>query len=772
MAGAAQRDLFPGEGSSDTVAVNARCQVRTREGHRVVLVAGLPVAQYAVGDAMAEAQAMVQLVEQGWAEQVEVARAFACSTRTVRRHQRRFEEGGLPALGRPGGYPSGRPRLDGARGRLVHRLRASGRSLREIADRVGVSEKAIRKQLRRQGWRPAATAQVPLPLGEAPGADPKLSGPGAPPVESPAASAAAAADPNLSGPAAPGAVPVEDQPLAISLDRDPADRSFDRLLAALGMIEDAAPLFRDGTRVPRAGVLLAIPALLQSGVLDEARAVYGSIGPAFYGLRTTLVALLFMALLRIKRPEALKEHSPPDLGRLLGLDRAPEVKTLRRKLARLAALGRATEFGRRLASRRVELRGDAMGFLYVDGHVRVYHGIRTLPKAHVARMRIALPATTDYWINDAEGEPLFVVTVEANAGLARMLPPLCDEIRKLVGERRVTIVFDRGGWSPRLFQQLIALGFDILTYRKGKSRRVPRRLFTEHRATLDGREVKYLLADQGIRLLGGALRLRQVTRLSDDHQTPIVTSRRDLAALEIAHRMFERWRQENFFKYLREEYALDALIDYGTEHADADREVPNPVWNDLAARLKRARAEALALAAHYGLEALVNRERDRPTMRGFKIANAGIARPVVEAFQRYSDLEARRAKVPRRVPVQAVVDGEVIRLATERKHLSNVLKMVAYQIESDLVRRVAPHYRRADDEGRTLVQSALADAGDIHVSDTEIRITLAPLSSAHRTRALAALCAELDALAPRFPATRLRLRYAVGPPKPDISSGG
>ena len=57
-----------------------------------------------------------------------------------------------------------------------------------------------------------------------------------------------------------------------------------------------------------------------------------------------------MELLRIKRPEMLKEQSPEDLGRVLGLDRAPEVKTVRRKLSRLATVGRATEFGRALAN--------------------------------------------------------------------------------------------------------------------------------------------------------------------------------------------------------------------------------------------------------------------------------------------------------------------------------------------------------------------------------------------------------------------------------------
>jgi hypothetical protein len=169
-------------------------------------------------------------------------------------------------------------------------------------------------------------------------------------------------------------------------------------------------------------------------VADE---TYGSIGPAFYGLRTSVAALLLMALTRTKRPEGLKEQPPDDLGRALGLDRAPEVKAIRRKLGRLASFGRTSDFGRELARQRVAARVAATGFLCVDAHVRVYHGQRVLPKAHVARMRITMPATTDYWVNDAPGDPLLVLTAEANAGLVAILPAIIADIRKIVGERRV-----------------------------------------------------------------------------------------------------------------------------------------------------------------------------------------------------------------------------------------------------------------------------------------------------------------------------------------------
>jgi hypothetical protein len=548
----------------------------------------------------------------------------------------------------------------------------------------------------------------------------------------------------------------------VSQDTDPSDRCADRLLARLGLLADAPPLFGSATVLPRAGVLLALPVLVTSGVFASAQKIYGHLGPAFYGLRTSLLTLLLMALWRIKRPESLKEYSPQDLGRVLGLDRAPEVKTLRRKLARLAAAGRAAQFGQALAQQRVAVRGAALGFLYTDGHVRVYHGRHALPKAHVARMRLSMPATSDYWVNDSAGDPLFVVTAEANAGLVKMLPVILAQVRALVGQRRLTVVFDRGGFSPKLFQQILAAGFDLLTYRKGRYPRIARSSFRERRTRCGGRTLTYVLADQEVRLLKGKLRLRQVTRRMDNgHQTPILTSRRDLPAAQVAYRMFDRWRQENFFKYLREEYALDALVEYAAVPDDPLREVPNPAWATVDAQLRQARAQLDQLQAEYGLEALTNLEHQRRTMRGFKTAQGKLGQKIWSAWQRIEQLEKRRTTVPRRVPVQVVTQEPVVKLAPERKHLTNLIKMVAYQAESDLLRLVAPHYRRAGQEGRTLLQSALASAAGLEVTRTELRITLVAQSSPHRTRAIAALCEQLNQTKTIFPGSRLRLRYAI-----------
>jgi transposase len=756
---------LPSPAASNTVAINARCSLRIEADQRVIVVGGLPVHHYRAEDAIAEAYAMVFLVESGFAQQTDVARAFGRSVRTVRRHQRRYARGGMVALGREEGWRRGRRRVSAKRLRSIEILKSQGMSNREIAHRLGVSEKAIRKlvgpskpvestQLAFAGMTTAAAGNPPaVPSAKSTDDDADRATPSAK---------------DSTDDSDPITTPADDdnEPVPMSLDRDASDRTFDRQLAYLGLLDDAAPLFRDGSSVPGAGVLIVLPCLVESGLFGISRKLYGEVGPAFYGLRTTLLTLLLMALLRIKRPEHLKERDPAAFGRILGLDRAPEVKTLRRRLTRLAARHCAVELGAELARRRVDQRGHLMGFLYIDGHVRAYHGQRDISsRAYVARRHLAMPATTDYWVNDCSGDPLFVITGEVDAALTKAFPRLLGAVRDLVGERRVTIVFDRGGWSPKLFDTMIKAGFDVLTYRKGRSRHINERRFIARQAKLDGRWVDYLLHDQPVRFLKGKLRLRQVTRLCDTgHQTQVITSRFDLRDIEVAYRMFDRWRQENYFKYMREEFLLDALIDYQIEPEDPTRTIPNPERRALDKDIRTARADLAKLERQYGAAAADNTQQRRPTMRGFKIAHRKFGKQLRTVRARVTRLLEQRRDVAKRVEVRDLSERTLVKLATQRKHLTDIIKMVAYQAESDLVALLRPHYKRVDQEGRTLLHELFATAGDIRVSDSELHITLAPLSSPHRTHAAKALCEMLDQTATIFPGSRLRMRFSVRQP--------
>ena len=693
-----------------------------REGDEVAYFAcGVPVFVHAKGDAPGQRLAAVQMMELGLARQDELSAALEVNRTTLYRQSRKVKAEGVLGVvdGKRG--PRGPHRFNAEKRAQAQGLLAQGLSLRQTAKRVGVDEATVRLAVRTGDLKPAKTGSLPGPS-------------------------------ERSQRAARGAGGVAVQ------------RHTERALARMGQLQEAAPQFVAAEAVRYGGALLALPAMLALGLLEAGEQAYGSLKNGFYGLRATLLILTFMALLRLRSPEQLQGHPPGELGVLLGLDRAPEVKTLRRKLWELSARQQAAQFSRQLTQRWVSENADAVGLLYVDGHVRPYHGTtHKLPKAWVARRRLCMPATTDIWVNQQDAQPLFVVSAAANDKLLAMLrQEILPQVRELVGERRVTLAFDREGWSPKFFQEAFAQGFDVLTYRKGAYAQWPKRAFRTVEAIVDGRKVSYELAERSIRVLPG-FRMREVRRLCENgHQTSIVTTRTDWPIEVVAYRMFERWTQENFFRYMRQHFALDALVNYQVEPADPERTIPNPERKALAKALRASRAAVQQLEQAYGQQARANREAQRPTLRGFKIAQAKLNRQLREAEANYEELRARFAQLPKRVPLNALLDeAEIVRLAPEAKHLTDTIKMLAFRAETALVRCLTLNGVRTEDDGRALVREMLLSSADIvpQAAEQRLLVRVHSLANPRHNKALAKLCETLNALELRYPGTDLTLVY-------------
>lgn len=697
-------------------------------GQVAYFAAGVPMFVHAESDVVGRRVAAVQLVELGLAQQNQVSAALELNRSTVYRHQSKVAREGLLGVvdGKRG--PHGPHRFTAEKRQRVVQLLAEGRSIRQAAEAVGVTEGTIRHAQRRGE------------LGVAPAPVPTLQGPTAR---------------SLRAAAAVGGVAVQ--------------RHAERALARVGQLVEAVPQFVAAEAVRYGGALLALPPLLSLGLLDAGTQTYGALKKAFYGLRATLLILAFMALLRIRTPEQLQGHPPGELGMLLGLDRAPEVKTVRRKLWELAEQRQATMFSRSLAERWIQDQADAVGLLYIDGHVRAYHGTaHTLPEAWVARRRLCQPATTDVWVNQQDAQPLFVVTAPANDDLIALLRrEILPEVRRLVGPRRVTLVFDREGWSPKFFQQADGQGFDILTYRRGGYAPWPRNAFRTVSEVIDGRPVTYELAERSVEVQPG-FRMREVRRLcANGHQTALVSTRTDQPIAVLAYRMFERWTQENFFRYMREHFALDALVTYAVEPADPERSIPNPACKALKKKLTETRATLKDLDQTYGQQARINPEARRPTMRGFRIAHADLHRRIMTLEARIARLQERLTALPKRVPVKTLLDeAEIVKLAPEAKHLTDTIKMVAYRAETALVRALAPGYARTEDEGRALTREMLLTSADILPEpDHRLRVRLHSLANPRSNEALAKLCETLNALHVCYPGTHLTLVYEA----PDVA---
>lgn len=565
-----------------------------------------------------------------------------------------------------------------------------------------------------------------------------------------------------------------------------ATRSLERVAAAVGELGGAAPIMFEPARdVPRGGVLLSLPALLAVGLLRYSPELY-TLPAGFYGLGSVFLLLALMALARIPSIEQLRYVAAGEWGNLLGLDRIPEVRTLRGKLKLLCdQAGRAARWNAALAKEWIgqheQEQPPGLAF-YVDGHVRVYHGQLTkLPRHYVARQRFCLRATVDYWINALDGQPFFYFNKEVDHGLVQELdqevaPWLEANVavsephrQRMEADPRVprfTLIFDREGYSPDLFLALQQRRIAALTYHRYPEADWPEGEFHEQAVKLvSGETVEMHLAERGTRIgKRPGLWVREVRKRAEGgHQVSIVSTNFLGDAASQAAALMARWSQENFFKYMRQHYGLDALVEYGTEEIPATVTVLNPAWRELDREVRKKHREL----KHY-----------RELQQGVSLPEP-LSEPAVQYFEQFQgqlqerieqlqpvleQLKKQRRETARQIPLNELPEQDrFTRLRPERKHFLDTIKMIAYRAETSMASTVREKLARGDD-ARALLRQIYNTEIDL-IPDPEahtLTVRLHHLTQAAHDAAVRHLCEELTATETTFPGTDLRLVYKLG----------
>ena len=727
--------LVPGEAVEVGLAGGL---VEDAEGGRVFLH-GTLVFGWDAGDEAGRRLAAVQLVQTKAAHAVEVAAAFGVAPHTMSRWAKAFRAEGVAGVvsGRTG--PKGPSKLTDPVVTQVRERRARGESLRVIAAAVGISTGSVRRAL--------------------------------PGEESTSVPESVAGD--LRGDAVADPTPTPHVELPVL--PEPAARLADRGLARAGLLVQARPVFHPAARVPLAGLFFALPALEATGLLECGHRVYGDLPAGFYGLDAMLVEGVLRALMGEPRAEGATRVDPTALGRVLGLDRAPEVKTIRRKIGWLASQGKADELLAAMAQHQLARHRDDLEragvVLYVDGHVRAYQGTRRIAKTHAARLRFPAPATVETWVSDGHGDPVLVVMAEPAASLAGELRRLLPVLRQAVGDdRRVLVGFDRGGWSPTLFQHLYDHGFDPLTWRKQPAPDVPADAFSKVTFTDEqGLTHTWQAADTTVRIAlddqGTTIGMRQVSRRFDTktgtRQAHILTTRRDLPVGDVLYRMGSRWRQENYFRYARLHFALDSHDSYTSSDDDPTRLVPNPAKQASrdAVTADRARLDRVQAATDALLLAWRTPQPGRPVLLSNAEYNQ-ITAPLHDAEQQLAKSQHVNADTPARLPLAQVNPGQQV-LETDTKLLTHAIRIAAFNTITALARDLRLHtrYARTPDKAHNLIRQALTTSGDIIPSRDALTIRLDPLPTRRATTTLASLCEHLTATQTHYPGTNLTLRY-------------
>jgi Transposase protein len=726
-----------------------------RENSQWVYFCGAqPVFHHAERDVASFRMFTAQLICQGACRQVDIVRAFGVSKNSVIRSVDRYRTGGVKAFYAP--RPTRRASVLTPEVTVqAQQLLGAGWSRREVADHLHLKVDTLRKAIQ-QG---RLTEPGPLRPGESA------------PEEAPAPQTPVTTDRSTRA--------VDD---AVAEMGTACTRPDERVLAAFGLLDGAPIRFEPCRDVSFGGVLCALPALAENGLFRHIHDCLKQLR-GYYSTLHVIILLAHMALCRIKTVEQLQFQPPGELGKLSGLDRVPEVRCLRRKLAALSIDDGPSKWAGLLSQDWLKDEPELAGTLYVDGHVRLYHGSQTtLPRRYVSRQRLCLRGTTDYWVNDALGQPFFVVQRPIDHGMLEalrndILPRLLKDVpgqpteEELKADRyraRFVVVFDREGYSPEFLREMWQTHrIACITYHKYPKDDWPVEEFTEVKTKLpNGEEVTLKLAERGswIGDRKNGLWVREVRKLTTSgHQTSLISTAFGGSAVQNAAGLFSRWSQENFFRYMMEHFAIDLLNEYRTEEIpETKRPVVNPKWRELNRRKRSVKSKLTHRQARFAALTL-HPESDEDARAKWEKQKAELVEAIDQLENELTEVNKDLKKTPNHLQWDQLPASEKFqRLAPSRKQLVDTVKMVAYRAETAMASIVREVLARTDD-ARSLLRDLFRSEADLlpDVEQQILRVNVHPMSNPRSNRAIAHLLDHLNAAEFIYPGTSLRLVYSL-----------
>lgn len=568
----------------------------------------------------------------------------------------------------------------------------------------------------------------------------------------------------------------------------PNERNSEDISTELGIattrVEDrifhkaAQVKFENSQSVWGGGVLFLLPSLLLQGLL-KTKEVYKIPSTHYYGIEQVVLTLAFMALLRIKNPEQTKQCKVGEIGRALGIDRIPEVRCLRNKLKLLTEQQQAARLNTLLIDHWYEYKGGGEeGFLYIDGHQRIYYGTKAnLPSKYISRQKLCLSASTEYWVNDAQGMPVMVVMGELTEKLEQAIEDqIIPQLKNTVllkktdlkpNEPVCTLVFDREAYHPEFFHRLWEKHkIAVITYRKNVRDIWPNNWFKTQPVKVLDQTVNMQIGEMGTYL--DKYWFREIRRKSENgHQTSIITTNPNISTQNVAGKMFTRWSQENFFKYMISDYDFDKMLTYGIESVDPDKLVVNPQYRKLTHQLKKVREKKQRIEAKF--YPLAQQVIDQPidSIPSISIKQIELQDQIKDYQNQESLLMEQRKSIKPKITISSMpYQIKYNKLKSESKLLMNVLKMIAYRAESAVVSLIAPYLSKAEDEKRMIVKQIIAANADIepdYINNT-LTITLHSLSANRFNVAAHNLASLLNDTQTIFPSTNLQMIFKISAP--------
>ena len=512
---------------------------------------------------------------------------------------------------------------------------------------------------------------------------------------------------------------------------------------------------RGGKMIQHAGSWILLALAGELGLHEEAQRAFE--GRHRDGLRIALDAVICALAIRQFVVEGVRRLATPSGPTLLRAERVPSASGVRKLLGRLLE---QTDGGAALDARMAErfiaaARNDeGPAVFYVDNHLRPYTGKQVVRKGWRMQDRRVLPGTSDYYVHDEDGRPVFRVAITSHDSLTTWLGPIAKRLRDALGEdEQILLAFDRAGAHAEPLAALRDTGFDFVTYERKPYPELPTTAFTP--TTIAGENLG--LHESRLRNLGaGRGRIRRIAVRTEEGRQVNFLAASKLPAVRLVEILWHRWRQENGFKHGVERWGINQLDGRSVESYPPGTIIPNP------ARRRLERALRLARVAEG--DARRDLARFDRTDKRYVAAEEELA----EALARQEQLESIRPWIPTHAPVEDTeLAGKLVRHDGKLKTIIDVIRVVCANAESDLAAILAPHMRRPR-EAKKLLSNIFAAPGKIAVTGEAIHVRLAPAASKSERVAIQHLFDALNQRGLILPSDhkRLPLRFDLAASQP------
>jgi len=490
----------------------------------------------------------------------------------------------------------------------------------------------------------------------------------------------------------------------------------------------------------------------------------------FYGLEELLKTLIFLIIFQIPSFEQFKTVSAREFGPLIGHDRILSVVTLRERFDEIARVDVCNELMDKLAHQYLKNGLIDIGVLYLDGHPVPYYGRHNTPKKFFSTRNLALKGDQHIYVNGKHGRPFIFKFNDASKKFADLIPEIAADAKSLIKKETdrdapLVLVFDREPYSAKLFKKLDDKEHIFICWRKwDKKASLDKFKETVEWKVDKNTTLTYHIYRRQINIGRQRYPLEAVSFYCEENFDPnndkpatLVTNAgkfnpdnytdyEALSSFELIKLMCGRWKQENFFKIMKNQYNIDYHPDYEFKELSPQLMIKNPALKKIQKEIQNLKKERTKVIKKLGKKFSDSCYNDKSLehYQNLKTTSKWLNRKE-EIDDKLQKLKAKKKQLPDKVPFDSLSEKKMMSRTVRRKLFLDILKTAVYNMQEMALDCFEKHYNRPKDI-RVIMKMLINTTSHLQLKDDTLVVSIQEPKRPKYRRSIEAFLNELNKL--------------------------